>query len=211
MTTTRPVASSSSWLILSTLALLCTIAVVLRSNKQHAATTNKTTAQMITSRQTKQSILQQPSKGKSRNMVGGYSGMDTEFLQSEEILEIATFVLNQHAAGSSTFDSTSLAVLPEEVESGVIKMKVLEAQRQVVAGLNYRLTLAILKHNVCLGAFKVMVYKPLPYMEQDLTVTSWGNTLECSDIKDAMQAMEENALLVEEEMKEEQEEVEPDA
>ena len=81
----------------------------------------------------------------------------------------------------------------------------------MVAGLNYKLTLAILKNNACLGAFKVAVYKPLPYMEQGLTVTSWGKTLECSDITGAMEAMEKNALLVEEEMKEEQEEVEPDA
>lgn len=145
--------------------------------------------------------------------------MDTEFLQSEEVMDIATFALNQHAAGSSTFDSSSsslsLAVSPEEVESGVVQLKVLEAQRQVVAGLNYKLTLAILKNNICLGAFKVTVYKPLPHMEQGLTVTSWGKTLECSEISDLIQMMkekeEENALLVEEEMEEEQEEVEPDA
>eukprot|EP00580_Thalassiosira_gravida_P013180 CAMPEP_0201681766 /NCGR_PEP_ID=MMETSP0494-20130426/51279_1 /ASSEMBLY_ACC=CAM_ASM_000839 /TAXON_ID=420259 /ORGANISM="Thalassiosira gravida, Strain GMp14c1" /LENGTH=271 /DNA_ID=CAMNT_0048165519 /DNA_START=232 /DNA_END=1044 /DNA_ORIENTATION=+ len=97
--------------------------------------------------------------------------------------------------------SQSIAVLPEEVESGVVQMKVLEAQRQVVAGMNYKLTIAIFESNICQGAFKVTVYKPLPHMEQGLTVTSWGSVLLCSEItellQDAMAREEGEAMAVE--------------
>lgn len=148
-------------------------------------------------------------------MVGGYSVMDIPLMQSADVREIAAFALSEHAAGSSTFDSSlSLAVSPHEVESGAVQVKVLEAQRQVVAGLNYKLTLAILRDNVCLGGFEVTVYKPLPHMEQGLTVSSWGKTLECSVVvrmQAVLDKLEENAVLLEGKVKKEHEDVEPDA
>lgn len=68
-------------------------------------------------------------------MVGGYSALDTDFLSSDEIMEIANFALSEHAttkSQSSDLEKTSsLAVLPEEVANGTVKVKVLEAQRQV--------------------------------------------------------------------------------
>jgi len=135
--------------------------------------------------------------------------MDTQLLHSKEVATIAHFALMEHAAGKSSFpfkdSSLLLAVLPEEVESGVVQMEVLEAQQQVVAGLNYKLTIAIFKSDICQGAFKVTVYKPLPHMEQGLTVTSWGSVLQCSEITDLLQ------MLVEKERKELMEEVEPDS
>ena len=102
--------------------------------------------------------------------------------------------------------------------------KIINKKNQVVAGLNYKLTMAILKNNICLGGMKgITIYKPLPHMEQGLTVTSWGNVLQCND-EVLLQLMENvnkeeeekdsqknNALLVEEEIKEDFEEVEPDA
>ncbi|KAL7537878.1 hypothetical protein ACHAXR_008139 [Thalassiosira sp. AJA248-18] len=218
-------------LLFNILALFCIIAVVLRSNNnrnQQQQSLSQPQSQPLhgletTTRQTKHQSPLAPNNNNNnnkmkRNMVGGYSNMDIQFLQSEEVLDIANFALNEHAAGSSStlLSSSSLAVTPEEVESGVVQLKVLEAQRQVVAGLNYRLTLAIFKDQICQGAFKVVVYKPLPHMEQGLTVTSWGkNVLECSDIADLLDAIqgkeEEVALLVEKERKEEVEELEPDA
>ena len=75
-----------------------------------------------------------------RNMVGGYSTIDSNFLSSDEIMEIANFVLKEHANKSQSLDlltekitstSSSLAVVPEEVANGTVKVKVLEAQRQV--------------------------------------------------------------------------------
>lgn len=162
-------------------------------------------------------------------MVGGYASVkDPELLMSEEVVEIATFALERHAAGASTlgFSSTSmsastsfLAVSPDEVEGGAVIAKVLEAQRQVVAGMNYKLTLAVLRDGVCVGAFKVTVYKALPHTGQGLRVTSWGNAMECDDGEIAnlllaateAEMEEEKALEVERERKEESEVVEPDA
>lgn len=77
--------------------------------------------------------------------------------------------------------------------------------------MNYKLTLAIFRDTTCLGGLKVTVYKPLPHMEQGLTVTSWGkDVLTCDDIANLME-VEENALDVEEDIREEREGVEPDA
>ena len=58
------------------------------------------------------------------------------------------------------------------------------AVRKVVAGLNYKLMLGIFRNNVCLGGFKVAVYKPLPHMQRGLAVTSWGDTFESYEISD---------------------------
>ena len=81
--------------------------------------------------------------------------------------------------------------------------------------------MAILKNNICLGGMKgITIYKPLPHMEQGLTVTSWGNVLQCNDevllqlmenVNKEEDSQKNNALLVEEEIKEDFEEVEPDA
>ena len=102
----------------------------------------------------------------------------------------------------------------------------------MVAGLNYKLTIAILKKNnnrdnnnipTCLGAMKVVVYKPLPHTGLPLSVTSWGGrALSYEEVKDLMVMDDEDgmqqqqdeevvATRVEEEIKDETEEVEPDA
>ncbi len=92
---------------------------------------------------------------------------------------------------------------------------------QVVAGLNYKFTLAILEGGnnnsnnnnnnnnnniVCRGFLRgITVYKPLPHTGQGLSVTSWGKQIDCTDeellklLKDAtndattMMAAEEEA------------------
>lgn len=107
---------------------------------------------------------------------------------------------------------------------------------QVVAGLNYKLTLSLFKNNICLGGFKVTVYNHFG----DLSVISWGNVLDCTEVNEMMTVLtmedekgdageeevggggegeEEtedasenqlNALMVEENEREEREEVEPE-
>ena len=71
-----------------------------------------------------------------RNMVGGYSSVDTQLLLSTEIMDIANFALKEFAskfaADNVAIDSSSFVVLPQDVESGNIYVKVLEAQRQVM-------------------------------------------------------------------------------
>ena len=92
---------------------------------------------------------------------------------------------------------------------------------QVVAGLNYKLTISIhnKSNNKCLGGIKdITVYKALPYMNQPLKIISFGTILDCTDewlvsLIDSVKAKEEenNALLVEQKIEKEVETVEPDA
>ena len=99
---------------------------------------------------------------------------------------------------------------------------------KVVAGLNYRLTLALLagEDNICLGGIDgATIYKPLPHTGMGLRVTSWGRELGCDDVSALMEVVparkeevsgkeeeeKENAAVVEGQMEEEREEVEPDA
>jgi hypothetical protein len=104
----------------------------------------------------------------------------------------------------------------------------------VVAGLNYRLTLALLvgEDNICIGGIDgATIYKPLPHTGMGLRVTSWGGALGCDDVSAlmgviALPAREEEGIAGKEEeaedekkkaaaveghMEEEREEVEPDA
>ena len=71
-----------------------------------------------------------------RNMVGGYSLVDTQLLLSTEIMDVAHFALKLYASKFATSDddvagASSFVVLPQDVESGDVVVKVLEAQRQV--------------------------------------------------------------------------------
>ena len=93
---------------------------------------------------------------------------------------------------------------------------------QVVAGLNYKLTISIhnkSNNNICLGGIKdITIYKALPYMNQPLKVISFGKVLDCTDeqlvsLIDSVKMKEEenNALVVEENIEKEVESIEPDA
>jgi hypothetical protein len=76
-------------------------------------------------------------------IVGGYSNLDNTLIKSEAVLDIANFAVEEHAARISQLfgsggqqqqlseDDTFLEISPEDVESGLIHIVVLEAQRQV--------------------------------------------------------------------------------
>ena len=105
---------------------------------------------------------------------------------------------------------------------------------KVVAGLNYRLTLALLvgEDNICIGGIDgATIYKPLPHTGMGLRVTSWGRELGCDDVSALMEVVvllareeegiagkeeeaedeKKNAAAVEGHMEEKREDVEPDA
>lgn len=152
------------------------------------------------------------SQEQRRRTVGGYSDVTSEELSSAEFLELATFVMQEYARGSSS--SQFITGLSAEEISG-IQTQVLEGSRQVVAGLNYRLTIGITRNGACIGALKdVTIYKPLPAMHAPPRVTSWGKYLSCTDeaIASRIQESEETkALMVDRSFEEEREEAEPDA
>ncbi len=87
---------------------------------------------------------------RDRNMVGGYSDINSKLLKDDkEIMEIANFALrayifsdslpNSSAAAITTTTTTtnavsgssSFVVTPEELQGGIVHIKVLEAQKQV--------------------------------------------------------------------------------
>ena len=81
---------------------------------------------------------------------------------------------------------------------------------QVVAGLNYKLTIALMKDSICLGALKVTVYDHFG----QLSVTKWGDQLTCYDVRESLNEVqvddeEETAIEAEERIEEEVEAAEP--
>ena len=63
-----------------------------------------------------------------RNMVGGYSLVDTQLLLSTEIMDVASFYLNEYASkfaasDNDVADASSFVVLPQDVESGNVVVK----------------------------------------------------------------------------------------
>eukprot|EP00986_Skeletonema_menzelii_P011856 scaffold6237_cov153-Skeletonema_menzelii.AAC.2 len=162
------------------------------------------------------SSQEQPQQPRKHTMVGGYSnlGHDKALLKSEQVRKVANFALEEYAAKTTetaTNEEHSLTVSPGEVESGEVTAVVLEAQRQVVAGLNYKLTIALIKDSICLGAIKVTVWDHFG----ELKVTNWGDKLlpweDVQELFNEVQAEEEEkkALEVEGEIEEGMDEVEP--
>jgi hypothetical protein len=139
-----------------------------------------------------------------RAMVGGYSSIDPK--QANDLSSIADFALNEFVAQQSEAASASFAVLPSQIESGEVTPIILVAQQQVVAGMNYKLTIGLIQNNDCLGGFKVTVWKQL---SGELKATNWGDVMNCKVIEEQFGDVM-NALKVEGEMEGEKVEVEPD-
>jgi hypothetical protein len=105
---------------------------------------------------------------KRRAMPGGYSpvAVDNEF-----VVEAATFAVSELLTSGTTY-SFSLAA------NEYYNVKVVEASQQVVAGLNFRLTLLVQGSNKsCVGAFQTTIYNHFG----DLEVTKWGDELSCTE------------------------------
>ena len=131
-------------------------------------------------------------------MVGGYSTLTVDSQQLQELLPIARYALHEFVARqqqqqegeADTVDtaasSSSLVILPPQLfqpEEQIIDLTplIVSAQRQVVAGMNYKLTIAILHNNtVCLGGFQVTVWRQL---SKELTVTNWGRVMNGNEME----------------------------
>ena len=75
----------------------------------------------------------------------------------------------------------------------------------MVAGLNYKLTIALMKEdsNICLGAIKVTIYDHFG----ELQVTKWGDKLSCNEeVHELLDEVRQQTEVEEEEQQEEQEE-----
>lgn len=111
----------------------------------------------------------------ARHALGGYSPIDTEDSEVVERVQlVATF-----AVGRITEENPSYSfqgAIPDE-NTG-LTYKVLRASQQVVAGMNYKMTIAVLNaEGQCVGAFKCTVYDRFG----DLQVTNWGDEVSCAE------------------------------
>ena len=58
------------------------------------------------------------------------------------------------------------------------RLEIVQASQQVVAGMNYKLTIALFDGDGnCQGAFKCTVYNHFG----DLSVTTWGDEVSCEE------------------------------
>ena len=125
-----------------------------------------------------------------RKVVGGYEPMDD--LENEQVRKAAAFAVQALTTEQVSYSFVSDGNLQSIQDSDV---RIIRGFRQVVAGLNYRLILALTQkqqeEEKCLGAFAVTIYDHFG----DLSVTLWGNEIECSrdmaaleneDLKDAL-------------------------
>ncbi|CAB9516788.1 expressed unknown protein [Seminavis robusta] len=97
-------------------------------------------------------------------MMGGYRTAETT---GERVVAAAQFAL----AALVTEHPYKFAA------TSTMKVVVLKASQQVVQGMNYKLTLAILQENDCVGALECTVWDKFG----DLTVTHWGEEVSCSE------------------------------
>ena len=130
------------------------------------------------------------------NLPGGYHFVD---VQDTRVIEAANFALETLVGQDQKKSSYAFQSLLNESGVGgdgngdannndnIAKPVVLRASQQVVAGMNYRLTIALLNSvGDCLGGFKCIVYNRFG----ELSVTTWGDEVSCED---ALNLLNENS------------------
>lgn len=118
-----------------------------------------------------------------RVMLGGYSDAN---LEDERVLGAASFAVNLIGESESppgAYDFSHSLISLKEQKQGLhsiggdkLQVRVVKARQQVVAGINYDLTIEAEIGGKCLGAFEVTVWDQFG----DLEVTNWGEQVPCS-------------------------------
>jgi len=120
-----------------------------------------------------------------RNMVGGYADAA---ISEERVVDAAKFAVSALAEkqrleqeGGDGGDKTYAFDAAAAIRADEVNVIVLEAQKQVVAGMNYRLTIGLTDRTSghCLGGFKCIVYDRFG----DLQVSIWGDEVQCGEIE----------------------------
>jgi hypothetical protein len=127
-----------------------------------------------------------------RGIPGGFSPIDD--LQQPNIQQAAEFAVHtllSDKASSSEVKPVDYSFVPELRAPDVsdTNWTVVKGYQQVVAGLNYRLIVALHsnKSGSCVGGFAVTIYDHFG----ELSVTQWGKEVEC----DTLEHMMKNAKL----------------
>uniref|UniRef100_A0A7S0GNJ3 Cystatin domain-containing protein n=1 Tax=Proboscia inermis TaxID=420281 RepID=A0A7S0GNJ3_9STRA len=108
-----------------------------------------------------------PSLRNNRGLVGGFQEAD---INDPRVQKAAKFATEQHLADHGR--AVDLGIGPNDLH-----FEVVDCSQQVVAGMNYRLTIALMRNNECEERFHVMIYDRFG----EYTVTQWGDPLACTD------------------------------
>ena len=120
----------------------------------------------------------------NRNMVGGYADAD---IGEERVVDAAKFAVLALAEkqqleqeGGDDGDRTYTFDAAAAIGADEVNVIVLEAQKQVVAGMNYRLSIGLTDKTSgeCLGGFKCIVYDRFG----DMQISIWGQEIACGEI-----------------------------
>eukprot|EP00429_Kryptoperidinium_foliaceum_P001087 CAMPEP_0176009822 /NCGR_PEP_ID=MMETSP0120_2-20121206/4448_1 /TAXON_ID=160619 /ORGANISM="Kryptoperidinium foliaceum, Strain CCMP 1326" /LENGTH=129 /DNA_ID=CAMNT_0017342629 /DNA_START=211 /DNA_END=600 /DNA_ORIENTATION=+ len=115
-----------------------------------------------------------------RPLAGGWSPSK---LDDPMITEAAQFCLKTLREDESLQDRYSFSVSEADVPT------VVEASQQVVAGMNFRLTILIRQENDCVGAFRATVYNHFG----NLSVTEWKDELSCKEGEAILQEVQQDS------------------
>mmetsp|Transcript_14736 Transcript_14736/g.32018 ORF Transcript_14736/g.32018 Transcript_14736/m.32018 type:complete len:171 (+) Transcript_14736:268-780(+) len=117
-----------------------------------------------------------------RHVLGGYSDAD---VRSERIVAAARYAVAALQKGVDGAPPPIELYSFSEIDTDGLDVVILEAQQQVVAGMNYRIKIGLTdSHGKCLGAFKVLVYDQFG----DLSVSRWGEEVPCGEMELAIEA-----------------------
>eukprot|EP00547_Thalassionema_nitzschioides_P018779 CAMPEP_0194232390 /NCGR_PEP_ID=MMETSP0158-20130606/779_1 /TAXON_ID=33649 /ORGANISM="Thalassionema nitzschioides, Strain L26-B" /LENGTH=147 /DNA_ID=CAMNT_0038965143 /DNA_START=52 /DNA_END=495 /DNA_ORIENTATION=- len=106
-------------------------------------------------------------------IVGGYKNADRH---GDRIKEVAKFAVKTLSDSDSKVQYKGFNIQ----DSTQVDISVIHAQQQVVAGVNYRLTLEIKDEDgECMGVFDVDIYDRFG----ELIITSWGGEYSCEEAK----------------------------
>lgn len=132
------------------------------------------------------------------NIVGGYNEASPD---DKRVMNAASFAVNLIGVGEAqpleSYSFTDFLVafhaqrpskpLIQEGDEEGLKIQIVKVKQQVVAGMNYDMTIELSIGMKCVGGFEVTVYDQFG----DLTVTKWGKELPCADKLDEKNAADE--------------------
>eukprot|EP00553_Chaetoceros_curvisetus_P015264 CAMPEP_0204645154 /NCGR_PEP_ID=MMETSP0718-20130828/1978_1 /ASSEMBLY_ACC=CAM_ASM_000674 /TAXON_ID=230516 /ORGANISM="Chaetoceros curvisetus" /LENGTH=154 /DNA_ID=CAMNT_0051666917 /DNA_START=63 /DNA_END=527 /DNA_ORIENTATION=- len=119
---------------------------------------------------------------RARRLLGGYSQVDTDNLQ---VIQGAKAVVESLRKGGGEDISIDL---PKTSDGGDLRIKVLEASSQVVAGMNFKMKIAVFAGEQCIGGLSPIVFRDL---QGTYSVTSYGEDIPCETVREMLGSNEE--------------------
>lgn len=109
---------------------------------------------------------------RSMKLAGGWRDAK---VSDPDVLEAAAFCLQ--SLQTQSLDSDQMKPDYSFLPTSASTLKIIQATKQVVAGINYALTVMVLESNTCVGVFKATVYNRFG----ELSVTKWSEEITCTE------------------------------